>query len=136
MARNSGKSSEVPFGNATKPPKSTDTRSNVRHWLSPHLNEYDQVWLRDNSDDIPRFVFGVLAELPVGYTLSSKFDDRTDRWLATLICDRVDDPNRGIAVTGRGSTRINSVYTCIYIAAVKLEWSWAEATTQGMGDYG
>lgn len=136
MARNSGKSGGSDFGDAKPIPKKGSMGFDIKHWLSPHLAEEDQIWLRDHYDNVAEFILSTLGELPAGYDLSSKFDDRTDRWLTTLKCIRVDDPNKGIAITGRGSTRVNSVYTCLYIAAVKLEWQWLEAVGQSMGDFG
>lgn len=136
MARGNKGNSGSDFGDGKGIPKASYVRPNQLRWLSPYLDEKDQIWLQAELDNLAEFIFGRIAELPVGYTLSSKFDDRTDRWLTTIICDRVDDPNRGIAVTGRGSTRINSLYTCFYIAAVKLEWVWMEAARQDLGDFG
>lgn len=136
MARNSKGSFKQEFGDGKPTPKTSNSRLNQLRWLSPYLDEKDQIWLQDNAHNLERFIFDTLGQLPVGYTLSSKFDAHTDRWLCTLICDRLDDPNRGIAVTGRGSTRANSIYTCLYIAGIKLEWEWVADAGQNLGDFG
>jgi len=136
MARNGKTGSTGDFGDARSTPKPRNMGFDIKHWLSPYLDEKDQIWLRDNYDNVARFVLDTLGELPAGYDLSSKFDDRTDRWLATLKCVRMDDPNKGIAITGRGSTRVNSIYTCLFIAGIKLEWRWLEAVGSSMGDFG
>jgi hypothetical protein len=136
MARNNKGNQSSDFGDGKPKPRAKGLGHDIKHWLSPYLDDKDRGWLEDNRDNISGFIFGVLSELPDGYDFSSKFDDRTDRWLATLKCVRDGDANYGIAVTGRGSTRTNSIYTCLYIASEKLEWNWLEGVTDQKGDFG
>lgn len=136
MARSSKSGDSNRFGDAPQKPKSGYNQSNIKQWLSPYLDKADLNWLESNVDSMSEYVFSFLSELPVGYTLSSKFDNNTDRWLTTCICSAGDDPNNGIALTARGATRIDSLYTLAYLAAGKLEWNWVQSLLGGNGRFG
>lgn len=124
------------FGDGAPKPKPRTNQSNIKQWLSPYIDKADLDWLESNVDSMPEYVFGFLSELPVGYTLSSKFDPTSDRWLTTCICSAGDDPNEGIALTARGASRIDSLYTLAYLAAGKLEWNWTAQSLGGSGRFG
>lgn len=136
MARNNKAKSGSDFGDGYKKPVTARSGQQSLIWVAPYVDQNDLKWLENERPNISGVILEFLSDLPEGYSLSSKFDDKTDRWLTTCICSRSGDPNEGIALTARGSTRINSAYTLAYIAVFKLEWKWRERGDNNSGDFG
>jgi len=93
-------------------------------WISPSINDADKRWLSANSDAAPEHIFTFMGRLSAAYTLSSKYDDRTERWLTSLICTDEHHENFGCALTARGKSREVSIFILAYLFMVKLEHGW------------
>ncbi len=93
-------------------------------WVPTSLNDADKRWLSANNDHAHEYIFALLDSLSRGYTLSSKYDDKSDRWLSTIICSDESDPHYSCALAVRGKTRVISAYILAYIHMVKLSDGW------------
>lgn len=136
MARKNLPSPTGDFSPEGKKSKPSGSGRNIRRWISTYLDKDDLSWLESQRTNMFSIVFEFLADLPETYNLSSKFDDKTDRWLSTLICADSNDPNDGLALTSRASTRALSLYALAYICVFKLEWRWEREGDGISGDFG
>ncbi len=100
-------------------------------FISPYLSKDDKSWLDSNVGGAIDIIEAFLDDLPAGYTLSSKFDDFSGKWLATLICSRDSDPNRGYALTARGRTRVLSLFVLGYLHVEKSGGAWISGMDDG-----
>jgi hypothetical protein len=136
MARKKGQNDFGELEPAGKARSVPTLKGNVARWLSPNLTSEDKAWLAANVNRLPEYICGFLHDAGRGYTVSCKFDQNTDRWLSTIICNDDTDGNFSVAVTGRGSTRINSLYTLAYLVVGVLQWEFTDDDSGASGDFG
>lgn len=103
-------------------------------WVNAYLDETDRQWLGNHVHELASFVVEFVDALPEGYTLSTKFEHTSGKYLASLICSDSGDGNSGYAVSMRGTTRLDSIYALAYVVGEKLKWSLA--ASDGSGDTG
>lgn len=113
------------FDNGSKP-RSGNWQQDVR-WINPYLGDTDIKWLEDNEPELTHIVMDFVDELPETYHLSSKPDTASPKFLAVLICSGDGDPNAGIALSIRGSTRVDALYALAYYVAHKMAWKLGTA---------
>lgn len=97
-------------------------------WVNPYLDNNDKRWLEDNYKQCNELVLEFVDALSETASLSSKYDSRSDRWLASVVFTGDGDPNNGWAVSMRGATRIDSLYALSYVVGVKLGWKVANSS--------
>jgi len=123
------------MSNAKRPPDRDKDNAERRKpaykplvWVSPYISEQDRVWLKRNSDSIPAVICRFLDELPLGYSVSCKYDNKSERWLAMCVCNEPNDVNDGCALTARASTRVKSLFILAYLHLMALEGNWGAAS--------
>lgn len=132
-ARDSGHvSSSKETGKGTKNTKPL----NKLIWVNAYLDETDKQWLKANRDNEYECIMQLFDELPEGYTISSKFDKTSDRWIAVCICDVVHDDNYNHALSMRGASRTSALYALYYTHVVKLNRSWATSQPADFSEWG
>lgn len=98
-------------------------------WVNPYTNEDDVQWLEDHADTQHIIICEFLAALIPGYNLSNKYDYKSERYIAAIVCVDTGDGNAGFAVSARGATPIDALYALAYICTIKLEWVFSEGAT-------
>lgn len=93
-------------------------------WVVSSLDSDDKGWLKDNSNHALEYVGEFLEELTFEFTLSVKREDKSGRYLATLVCTAAEHPGAGCAMSSRGSTAFNSIFALAYLAEVKYTGEW------------
>jgi len=106
------------------------------NWVSCYFDLPDREWLASEDHNYSLHICGFLDGLPLSYTVSSKYDSSTDRWLSTCICNDPSDVNHNSALTARGATRLDSLFALAYSHDYKLKGVWGGSADTDLGRWG
>lgn len=135
MAGNANTTGKNKRSNADSPSKGTSSKGQIQ-WINPYLNQVDLEWLEGHYNNVAEVLLGFYDRIPMDYTLSQKYDHYSERYQATLICNALDDPNFGIAISVRGATMLDACFALAYCVLEKLPQDWSEIKAGRAGRFG
>lgn len=103
-------------------------------WVASSLDAGDKEWLRNNANHSLEYVGEFLEDLSPSFTLSVKPEDRSGRYLATLVCTDKEHDGAGCALSSRGSTSFNALYALAYLALGKWPEPWWQQAGNDLDD--
>lgn len=103
-------------------------------WVVSSLDAGDKKWLRDNINHSLEYVGEFVTNLTPSFTLTLKFEDRAQRYLATLVCTDSEHPAASMALSCRGATPFDALYAMAYLADGKYDTPWWQNGIGGMDD--
>lgn len=134
MARKS--KSSVPAQASEGASRRSNPQFSKLRWINPYLDQTDVEWLKANHLDIAVVILDFLDGLPETCNLSAKYDNKTDRWLATVIYSSDDPTYSDTAVSIRGATRSDALYALAYVVVEKYADGLPEGDAAPTGRWG
>jgi len=99
-------------------------------WVEGWLDATDKEWLSTNRNNSLAYVGELLGEIGDEYTLSCKFDERSTKYRADLICRVNNHINSGHILVSRGSTPLAALFALAYKHFVKYKGEWRGVVTE------
>lgn len=131
--------------NAKKPPKTNAAQDDQEQpkriaantklrWVNPFLGNDDKRWLQDHMHDRMELILELVEHSAGMGTLSVKLEDKSGRFLASLVCTLADHPGAGCAISVRGATASHALFALAYLVAKAPDSQWWLDVTDGTED--
>lgn len=103
----------------------TSSRASELRWFNPYLSEGDRKFLDAKRNELPHLLVAFLEAIEEGWNFSTKFDDRSGRYLATLVLgSNSAGEGRKLAISVRGATASHASILLAYFCAEKHAWEF------------
>lgn len=122
---NSKKNRPHPTNTAGFNPKNTSNKPTV--FIEGYLDERDRDWLDSNADSQYELILEFLAGLPPGLKLGLGYEERSERYKATLTCSIEGHADNNKVLSSRAATPTAALFALYYRHNVKYKDGWGQA---------
>lgn len=96
-------------------------------YVEGYLDERDQQWLTDNADSQFEYILQLLADLPPGLKFGLGFEERSNRYKATLTNSIEGHADCGKVLSSRAANPVAATFALYYRHYVKFSAGWGQS---------